>query len=199
MSKKKFLFFDTETTGLPVRWGASTEDLDNWPRIIQLAFIVADEDGTELFRYKELIKPDGWVIPKEDFWIDNGFSTEENEEKGVPIFEALRALQDNLKIVDYKVAHNINFDNPVTGAEILRAGITYQLFQFKKGICTMNSSTKFCNLPGRYGKPKWPKLLELHKILFDVEFDGAHDAMADVTATKDCFFELIKRGVIKIN
>lgn len=203
---RNFLFFDTETTGLPKRWGAPAEELDNWPRIIQLAMIVANEKGEELFRFKELIKPDGWEIPsiekdgiKAQFWIDNGFDTETNMEKGVPIFDALRQLQSCLKKVDYKVAHNINFDNPVTGAEIMRAGITYELFKYKKGLCTMSTSTKFCQLPKKNGYGfKWPKLEELHQILFNEGFDGAHDALADVIATQRCFFELVKRGIIKL-
>ena len=40
------------------------------------------------------------------------------------------------------------------------------------------------------------KLMELYRILFNEEFTGAHDAMADVTATMKCFFELKKRGVM---
>lgn len=40
-------FFDTETTGLPKNWRAPMHDLDNWPRIIQLAYLVFDLDGTK--------------------------------------------------------------------------------------------------------------------------------------------------------
>ncbi len=32
-----YLFFDTETTGLPRNWHAPASDLANWPRLIQLA------------------------------------------------------------------------------------------------------------------------------------------------------------------
>lgn len=28
-----FLFFDTETTGLPQRWNAPVTDVDNWPPV----------------------------------------------------------------------------------------------------------------------------------------------------------------------
>ena len=58
---------------------------------------------------------------------------------------------------------------------------------------------KFCGLKNKVGRAKWPKLIELHEILFGKGFDGAHDAFADITATKDCFFELIKREIITIN
>jgi len=185
---KKFLFFDTETTGFPPK-----------ARMTQLAFMLVREDGEIIDSFKSLIKPDGWEVPKEKFFIDNNMSTERCEAEGIPVFDALRRLQDCLKLASIKVAHNINFDNKIILKELEEAKITHQLFQFKKGFCTMATTTEFCKLPGRYGKPKWPKLLELHKILFGAEFDGAHDAMADVRATKDCFFELIKRGIIKIN
>jgi len=34
-----YLFFDTETTGLPKNWKAPIEDLNNWPRLVQLAWL----------------------------------------------------------------------------------------------------------------------------------------------------------------
>lgn len=39
---------------------------------------------------------------------------------------------------------------------------------------------------------KWPKLQELYKVLFGHSFEGAHNAMADVVATKDCFWEMVR-------
>lgn len=197
--KRQFLVFDTETTGLPKNWGAPATDVNNWPRIIQLGFILFDEDGNDLIKFNELIKPDGWVMPTDKFWIENGFTHQENMEKGIPIALALRALQDALKQAHYKVAHNIRFDNNIVLAEMYRLGMTHQLFQFKKGICTMTRSTKLCNIPKSHGGGnKWPKLVELHKYLFNEDFDGAHDAFADVSATKRCLLELIKRRHINV-
>jgi uncharacterized protein YprB with RNaseH-like and TPR domain len=34
-----YLFFDTETTGLPKNWKAPVTDLNNWPRLVQFAFL----------------------------------------------------------------------------------------------------------------------------------------------------------------
>jgi DNA polymerase-3 subunit epsilon len=59
----------------------------------------------------------------------------------------------------------------------------------------MDRATNFCALPGPYGY-KWPKLTELHQKLFNCSFDGAHDALADITATARCFWEMRKRGLI---
>ena len=36
----------------------------------------------------------------------------------------------------------------------------------------------------------------LNHMLFGCDFEDAHDAMADITATKKCFFEMRKRGLI---
>jgi len=41
-----YLFFDTETTGLPKSWKAPVTDLNNWPRLVQLAYLQYDKDGT---------------------------------------------------------------------------------------------------------------------------------------------------------
>ena len=60
----------------------------------------------------------------------------------------------------------------------------------------MQKSVKVCKIPfeGRGGY-KWPKLTELHQHLFNEDFEGAHDALADVMATVKCYFNLIKQGV----
>ena len=41
-SGKTFVAFDTETTGLPKEYDAPYTDIDNWPRLVQLAWIVYD-------------------------------------------------------------------------------------------------------------------------------------------------------------
>lgn len=92
------------------------------------------------------------------------------------------------------VGHNISFDQKVVGAELYRLGIP-DTISMAKSLCTMQTGTDYCKIPGYYGY-KWPKLQELHHKLFGCDFDEAHDAMADITATKKCFFEMRKRGLI---
>lgn len=189
----KFLFFDTETTGKPLRYGASYTEVDNWPRVTQLAWLLAELDGTVLDQQNHLIMPDGWEIPKEQFFIDNGMSTERSMELGVPIDGVIELFMTSKLEADVLVAHNLAFDHPVMWAEILRSGRQPRSGMLK--VCTMMRSTKHCNIAGKRG-PKWPKLEELYQVLFGKAFDGAHDALADITATKDCFFELVRLGVI---
>jgi hypothetical protein len=59
----------------------------------------------------------------------------------------------------------------------------------------MEKSTNYCKLDGPYGY-KWPKLSELHHILFGVGFEEAHNAAADIHATAKCFWQMKKIGII---
>lgn len=191
------IFFDTETNGLPKDWRAPMTKVDNWPRCIQLAWAMTDEFGFIVDQRVDLIKPDGWEIPNEAFWINNGFSQEKSDKEGVPIAEALGHLIEAMNKVDYVVAHNMNFDYNVIGAEMIRAGLRAE--SKKQKVCTMTISTDLMKLPGRFkGTYKFPKLEELHRFLFEEDFDGAHDALVDVMACVRCFFELVNRGVISI-
>ena len=189
------LIFDTETTGLPKNWKAPMTQVDNWPRVIQLALILSDLHGKEISRGKHLIKPDQWKIPKEKFWIENGFDNDISLANGIPITEVLNYFFTDLQKCNYMVSHNMAFDYNVLGAEMIRANLKGKKVD---RICTMEIGTAYCKLPGRYGSYKWPKLIELHYKLFNKGFDGAHDALADVIACKDCFYELMKMGIIKL-
>jgi len=60
----------------------------------------------------------------------------------------------------------------------------------------MERSTDHCKIPGSYGY-KWPSLSELYFILFDRDFEEAHDAVVDVKACAECFFRLKNEGIIK--
>lgn len=191
----KFLFFDTETNGLPKDYKASYEDIDNWPRVIQLGWILADLEQNILDQHTILIKPDGWEIPREEFWIKNGHFTEKNEQEGTPIGEVLGMFMAAKEMADVLVAHNLNFDHRIVWAEIIRSGRQPRSGMHK--ICTMMSSTSYCKIPAKRGY-KWPKLEELHQVLFSEDFKGAHDAGADIAVTMKCFYELVARGVITL-
>lgn len=190
----KYLFFDTETTGVPRNYKAPITDTDNWPRLVQLGAILADEEGNVLDAINLVVYPDGFSIPKEASDV-HGITTERAREIGQPLPDVLTMYCELLQQADVVVGHNISFDIHIVGAELYRLGMNTLQLMGKKSICTMQSSIKYCNIPGKYG-PKWPKLIELHEVLFGCGFDGAHDAMADIRATKDCFYELQKRGIV---
>lgn len=201
-----YLFFDTETTGLPANYKAHYSDVHNWPRVVQLAWMLTDGSGIMLAESCDIIRPDGYQIPPN---MIHGISQEKALEVGVSMLSAFDAFTDacfsdrigQLIInVGYPtlVAHNIGFDLPIVSAELMRLGCE----KFAKSLnrqfaqqCTQAIGTNYCKLPGKYGY-KWPRLSELHQILFNEGFDGAHDAMNDVKATARCFFELKRLGLV---
>ncbi|MCU0370607.1 MAG: 3'-5' exonuclease, partial [Bacteroidales bacterium] len=58
-----FLIYDTETTGLPRNFEAPVTDLENWPRVVQLAWQLHDAEGNMLEAKEFLIRPDHFTIP----------------------------------------------------------------------------------------------------------------------------------------
>ncbi|MHB0976467.1 MAG: 3'-5' exonuclease [Candidatus Aquicultorales bacterium] len=188
-----YLFFDTETTGLPRNWTAPPTDVDNWPRLVQIAWILCDEDGGELESEDFIVRPDGFSIPADVTKI-HGITTERGLNEGVPVSTALEAFATAAEKSKMLVAHNISFDKNVIQAELHRAG-TADLFSGLPSICTKDASTNFCRLPGKYGY-KWPTLQELHLKLFGHDYEESHNAAADVRICSKCFFALKDLGVI---
>jgi len=189
-----YLFFDTETTGLPRSWKAPVTDLGNWPRLVQLAYFFYDGEGNKLSGGDFIIKPEGFTIPDEAAKI-HGISTARAEKEGRDLQAVLSEFQALVDRAGCLVAHNMSFDEKIIGAEFLRNKMPDSLTG-KKKICTMHSATDFCALPGPYGY-KWPKLTELHFKLFRAGFEEEHNAAADVAATVKCFWELKRLGVIE--
>lgn len=187
------LFFDTETTGLPRNYKAPVADLDNWPRIVQVAWLVVNESGKEIASAEHIIRPDGFIIPADAARV-HGITTDRAIERGVELVSVLDAMNASITEASVLVAHNVAFDEKILGAEFLRAGFGNPL-ELKPRLCTMKGSTSHCQLPGPYGF-KWPTLTELHMVLFGEPFDGAHSALADVRACARCFFELQTLGVM---
>lgn len=189
-----FLFFDTETTGLPLDWKAPVSRLNNWPRLVQLAWVCFDEKG-EVEKKNFIIKPDGFKIPLEAINIHK-ITNEIAINSGFDIKTVLKQFRTRLKKAKYIVAHNLEFDEKVMGAEFLRQGINNEL-SLKKRICTMKAGTDFCAIPSRNGY-KWPTLSELYFKLFNEQFKEKHNAEFDIDATVNCFLKLYKLGVINI-
>ena len=190
-----YLFFDTETTGLPRSWRSPVEDLGNWPRMVQIAWVVY-KDGVRLGGGNYIIAPEGFEIPAESARI-HGITTARAKKEGIALQKVLEEFQNSAQQADFLVAHNMSFDQMIVGAELLRKNMA-NFIATKDRICNMEISTNFCAIPSvsGYSKYKWPKLSELHMKLFGVEFEDSHNAMADVEATAKCFWEMKSRSII---
>lgn len=189
-----YFFFDTETSDLPRRWSAPVSEVHNWPRIVQVSWALCDEQEKVVEFQTRLIKPNGFKIA-EGAYQTHGISTEFAQENGVELLPVLEELEAAINSSSVLVAHNIDFDATIVGAEFIRAKKT-NLIASKSQQCTMKESKEYCQIPGQYGW-KWPTLSELHALLFNSELENAHDATVDCTACMRCYFCLKSLGVIE--
>lgn len=195
------LFFDTETTGVPVK-GAKTGD-PRQPKLVQLAFILTDEQGKERSSCSVIVKPEGWKIP-DDAAAVHGITTDMAHAYGIPLKAALAVFAHTLLRCDLLVAHNIQFDLKILSYAFDRIGMSGSMVTIDsvRKHCTMGASLEIMKLPptpamvraGR-GPYKSPRMSEAYKYFTGDELVGAHDALADVrgcVAVYDC---LRKRAI----
>lgn len=188
------LFLDTETNGLPKDWKKFPDASDNWPRIVQIAWLIHDPDRSVLTERDFLIQPDGWEIG--DSEKIHGITPLMASSSGVPLHKALGQFFYDLVeyYVDEIVAHNLKFDRSVISAEMQRLKLTMpKPAQPRRQYCTMEQGTDVAKIPSVHGY-KWPTLTELHRFLFKQDFSEAHNALHDVRACARCYWALRDMG-----
>jgi DNA polymerase III epsilon subunit-like protein len=189
------LFIDTETTGLPK---PVSNDIEKWPRIVQLAWSLYDTDGNRESLNSFIIYPTDFVIPQDAASI-HGITTERAKKEGISLHKVLPQFNYDVDKATTIIAHNAEFDLPIVNTEFMRCRLETNLAK-KQNFCTMKTQKiiSYCKIPKPSGMGyKWPTLNELHLQLFETEFTDSHNASADVEACAKCFFELRKRGVIE--
>ncbi len=188
MEEQIIIGFDTETTGLIK---PDVVELEKQPEII------------ELYMVKQIRRADGVVETLDEidtFLTPKGVISDEITRitgitplmvKGAPTFgEVFPRIQQFHVGAHAWVAHNCAFDTAMMANEISRIGkIVHMPFPPRK-ICTVQSSMAI--------EQRRLTLSNLYKELFGEPFEGAHRAKVDVTAMMRCFWELVKRGMIKL-
>ncbi len=189
-----YLFFDTETTGLPNFYKEPSDPVQ--PRICQLGAILSDEEGRVKAEINLLIKPDNYVISPELSAI-HGITQEDAMKYGLSIKGALSIFDRLLCMSKMVIAHNVKFDLFMLKIESTLSGV--ELHVPLNPYCTVEKSKDILQIPptakmlssGIKGY-KSPNLQEAHEHFFNRKFEGAHDAMADVRACKDVFFAIAR-------
>lgn len=196
------MILDTETTGLPPRLSQAykdrwkykpVEDSKSWEcsRLVQVAWNLYTRRG-ELVRKRDfLIRPDGFVIPKEASNV-HGFTTEIAMRDGLPLRVALDALGEDILDTSLVVCHNMGFDDRIMASELIRANMSwvYSRWRVMPKHCTMLTNTP----PGG----RWPKLCDLYERLYGHQpVADLHRADEDIRVTADVFFKLYPDGCVK--
>jgi len=189
------LFFDTETSGLP---GKNPSD-PNYPWIVQLAYILSDEDRIYTQVSTIIADPTEGRVPITKGAEDvHGISLDVTN-SGISEYYAMQFFLQTASQAHILVCHNFDFDIKLVHAMLHRWKVEdrFKELDMQMAYCTMKGSTDFCKLPSKRGGYKWPKLEELHYILFGGKLEETHDALVDVRATRKCYYELRRRGELR--
>jgi DNA polymerase-3 subunit epsilon len=202
---KTILFYDTETTGLPL-WNLPSEHPEQ-PRVCQLAAeLCVEETGETLRELNMIILPNGWTIPDEAAAV-HGISTERALAEGVAADQVIDLFVDLWADASLRAGHNESFDMRMLRIELMRhpyhsmqsigtPPLSFpDYWKAAPAYCTQSNSTKICNLPptpkmvkARRMGPKSPNLGEAYEFFTGQKLDGAHDAMVDVRAAKAVYY-----------
>lgn len=193
---KPILFYDTETTGLPI-WAKPSEDPAQ-PYITQIAAELCDEEtGETLQAINFLIEPEGWTIP-EDIQKLTGITQEKAERFGIKIGCVLPHFFYLWQKSEIRVAHNEPFDMRMIRIAMMRdPAFQKHADKWKESpaFCTQSNSTNILKLPptermlaaGR-NTSKSPNLAEAYRHFTGKELDGAHNAAVDIMGCKAVYF-----------
>lgn len=181
-----YIFFDTETNGLPedFKVGAHTYP-ESWPELVQLAWIVTDDDMNVLSQHSYIIKPDGWRIAKTSSEI-HGISQKQATEQGEHLEEVLTLFQEDYVKSELAVSHNLEFDENIMVAAFHRAGMKSPMKKVDR-LCTMRTTAQYVGIENNWGKYKWPKLGELYIRVLGKKFNETHQADQDVKALVELY------------
>lgn len=185
------LFFDVETTGLPAR-GATCFDLDAYSdaRIVSIAWVLRSK--------LQVMSQHYCVVRQEETNSDSdplgasfihGINRSMTQTFGKELSCVLKDFVSDVALSETVVAHNLEFDSNVVGSELCRLGLDPSTFLKHKSHCTMKSNTDLVKKTFENSRSyKWPKLSELYQFCFHRDMKGAHNALADVENTADCYY-----------
>ena len=182
------LIFDTETSGLPKYRSSYKEDQ---PWVVQVGAILSGP-FKPVGELNMIVELNGRSISK-GAQNTHHISELDCERYGVNEAVVCLAFLELAVTANILVCHNAGFDKLLMCHMLFNNGFDVEADYIwnKDTFCTMEHSTELLKLPKARGKGyKWPKLEELYRFLFNEDFDGAHDAMADTRATARCYYKL---------
>jgi DNA polymerase III subunit epsilon len=195
------LFYDTETTGLPL-FNEPSED-PRQPHIVQLGAALVNLDTFDQVASLDLIvRPDGWTVP-DDVAAIHGITTEHAMDVGVSAEMVIHMLMELWGCADVRIGHNEGFDARMVRIALMRHASTADADAWKAGAaeCTQGLSTPILKLPptakmvaAKRNHHKSANLGEAYQFFTGKPLEGAHRAMVDVQACIEVY-RAIKAGV----
>lgn len=204
----RVLVFDVETTGLPIGNNPSISELDKWPYIVQLSYVIYNVHSNQIdLSYNEILKLPEYIDISEESIKLHKITKEINQTLGIDRRMALQTFNAALKQADIVVGHNISFDKRMIMVECARNAV-YHRFN-DRGIkkdeyCTMKNSVDICKIEKINSKGekyfKYPTLSELYNHLFQEIPRNTHNSFVDVLLCLRCFIKVLyNQDLLKIN
>ena len=197
----KILTFDTETTGLPEK-DASIYNINKWPHIIQLSYILYDSYDNNVIIKNHYIKINKQIDISNESYEKHKIVYDFLDKNGIPIIDALKEFNDHLDNCDIVVGHNLSFDKRMIFVECLRNKVNQNFTKFKGNkkfvkneFCTMKNTKEFCNIinttKNNLNYLKSPSLSELYIKLFpnDELPNELHNSLVDILCTFRCYLK----------
>lgn len=189
MSMNTAIFYDTETSGLPLFKEPSEHP--GQPHIVQLAAILVDLDTRKTIASIDVIvRPHGWDIPQ-DMVAIHGITTEMALDLGVSESIAVGMFMElwNSRL---RIAHNEIFDARILRIALMRYEdhATADNWKASTAQCSCQLARPYTKLE----KNKAPTLNEAYRHFYSNDFANAHTAMADTQACRDVWFAIQDKG-----
>jgi len=177
------LFFKTEFLEEPKDRDAEVTDLQNWPRITGLAWVVVTDDGAVVrgFRFKVKHDVDPPVFPPDVQKII--------EEQGHPAKYVIDRFMYDVGVCDTLIAHDLKTHFGTLAAEAIRYGSRAKK-RIENRLCTMDDIDEVYADDGR-------SLSDLYYALFEAEIDDDLEVMVALQAEIEIVQELITRGIVR--
>lgn len=186
-----YLFFHTETTGKPFDNNQTAMEINNWPRLIQLSWILSDQKGTIINRKNRIIKPNGFIIPQIAVKM-YGINTKYAETCGFDIKEVFKEFHEQLSLANVIITHNLELNLKLIDSENIRLNESPLIDSDISTFCTMRDSVELYKILGNK-EFEFPTLDELFNKLFNKNIENCTENNSYVDAIAHCFWEINKR------
>ena len=200
-----YLIFDIETTGLIPKNSSNsfykyyqTSKYDN-SRMIQISYEILDFN-------LNVIQAKSFYINEIDEINNNnihGITISKIKKDGISFNDFIKIFSIDIKNITTLIAHNMQFDINILFSELYR----YKHIDLLNIInnldhkCSMLLTTDIVAIPGKFGKNKYPKLLELYNYSFntqEIELRNSHNSKFDVEYLRLILIELKNKRILNI-
>lgn len=177
------LIFKVQTYNEPIDLSAPISDLDNWPRVAGLSWVIVNDEGKLVRGFTFKLLHD---VGKLDFPEAVGVDLTNN---GIPATRVISKFLSDYDSCRTLIAHNLKRDYSILAAEAVRYRLQAKT-RIETRICTQ---TDIEEIYGREGRA----LSDLYYSLFEAEIDDDLGFQTEVTVLVDIVKELIERGILK--